>query len=356
MRSSAILDSLRKYGSSAVIDEIDASALFASGMEPSEMWMNIAPALRRADVVVVVLTSGINRSFFGYMCNEGIAAKSIGIIIGGTLADSIASKRTRYLPMLSFHTLLVQTDSLRRRLKEIGLTNVRVLHNFRTFDTNLLPNIRPRERLSRCVVYSRLVAEKGIETAVAAVRLFNKRREKPISLDLYGPVDTKRPEFYDWCMNLPKNEPIRYRGILDYHTAFLKLNEYDCLLFPTYFDGECFAGTIFEGFAAGLPIIATDWLYNSEFIQDGKNGFLVPIRRPDIIADKLELLADRDDLLNQMSVQSLASFETYREERVAPILYNAIEEILNAPASKRNFSSANHFMAARRMRRRNRFK
>ncbi|GBD89456.1 putative glycosyltransferase EpsD [bacterium BMS3Abin04] len=39
-----------------------------------------------------------------------------------------------------------------------------------------------------------------------------------------------------------------------------------------------------------LPIIATDWRGIPEIIEEGKNGFLVPVNDPDTTAEKIELL------------------------------------------------------------------
>lgn len=52
------------------------------------------------------------------------------------------------------------------------------------------------------------------------------------------------------------------------------LKNYDALLFPTYYEGEGFAGTIIDAFAAGLPVIASDWKYNSEIIKQGITGVI----------------------------------------------------------------------------------
>ena len=42
----------------------------------------------------------------------------------------------------------------------------------------------------------------------------------------------------------------------------------------TYYEGEGFAGTIIDAFAAGLPVIASDWKYNSEIIKQGITGVI----------------------------------------------------------------------------------
>jgi glycosyltransferase involved in cell wall biosynthesis len=49
------------------------------------------------------------------------------------------------------------------------------------------------------------------------------------------------------------------------------LRDYFALLFPIYYIGEGFAGTAIDAFSAGVPVIASDWKYNSEVIKEGIN-------------------------------------------------------------------------------------
>ena len=48
------------------------------------------------------------------------------------------------------------------------------------------------------------------------------------------------------------------------------------MLFPTFWDGEGFPGTIVDAFSAGLPVIATDWNCNAEIVDDMVNGIIYP--------------------------------------------------------------------------------
>lgn len=61
-----------------------------------------------------------------------------------------------------------------------------------------------------------------------------------------------------------------------------------------------------EAMACGCPVIATTNTGASELITDGVEGFIVPIRSPKIIAERLQQLADQPDLRQQMSQASLA--------------------------------------------------
>jgi L-malate glycosyltransferase len=58
---------------------------------------------------------------------------------------------------------------------------------------------------------------------------------------------------------------------------------------------EGLSNAIMEAMAAGLPVVATDAGGNSELVQDGATGFVVPVGDADAVARRLaELLADAE--------------------------------------------------------------
>jgi len=64
---------------------------------------------------------------------------------------------------------------------------------------------------------------------------------------------------------------------------------------------EGLALVIGEAMSCGLPVIATENTGASELIEHGKEGFIVPIRSPQIIAEYIEKLYIDRNLLHQMS-------------------------------------------------------
>ena len=69
---------------------------------------------------------------------------------------------------------------------------------------------------------------------------------------------------------------ISYQGMVPYDKSVEAIKDYYALLFPTYWDGEGFPGTIVDAFSAGLPVIATDWNCNAEIVDDMVNGIIYP--------------------------------------------------------------------------------
>ncbi|MFT3782558.1 MAG: glycosyltransferase family 4 protein [Nibricoccus sp.] len=69
---------------------------------------------------------------------------------------------------------------------------------------------------------------------------------------------------------------------------------HDVFVFPSLFEG--FGLVLLEAMAMGLPILTTAHTAGPDLIDDGLEGFIVPIRAPDAIAERLELLRAQRDL------------------------------------------------------------
>ena len=61
---------------------------------------------------------------------------------------------------------------------------------------------------------------------------------------------------------------VSYGGKVPFDKSVDILKNYFALLFPTYYDGEGFAGTLIDAFSAGVPVIASDWKYNAEIVNE----------------------------------------------------------------------------------------
>ncbi|ABN53541.1 MAG TPA: glycosyl transferase family 1 [Hungateiclostridium thermocellum] len=214
--------------------------------------------------VLVPLFSLINKLF---------GRKLFYVVIGGWLPTFL--KNYKWLVSWLHHMdgIFVETASMSEKLIEFGLKNVLVMPNFRQLrivdinelqDTHALPY--------KLCTFSRVLKEKGIEDAINAVIKVNTDCGREVcTLDIYGQIDEKyKDAFWAIMSNVPAY--IKYKGEAPYEKAVDVLKDYYLMLFPTYYEGEGFAGTIIDAFASGLPVIASDWRYNSEIVQDYKTG------------------------------------------------------------------------------------
>lgn len=131
-----------------------------------------------------------------------------------------------------------------------------------------------------------MIREKGIEEAITAVTLVNQEFERDVFyLDIYGPVgDEYREDFMEAVSN--SGDCATYCGVVDPVKSVDVLKGYYALLFPTYYEGEGFAGTLIDAMCAGVPVIVSDWKCNGEVVSDD-TGIIVKPRDSEALAEAL---------------------------------------------------------------------
>ncbi len=113
-----------------------------------------------------------------------------------------------------------------------------------------------------------------------------------------------------WIETLPHNEVLREMGA------------HDVLVFPSLSEG--FGMVVTEALSQGLPVITTPHTCGPDVLTDGEDGFIVPIRDPQAIAEKLELLHRDRERLAAMSEAALRkaqilTWESYRRGVVSVV-------------------------------------
>lgn len=84
-----------------------------------------------------------------------------------------------------------------------------------------------------------------------------------------------------------------YQPAVSQPELFRMYTEYDALILPTVFEG--FGLVIVEAMAAGLPVIATPHSMAPDVVENGKNGWIIPIRDAASISARVEELRQMDD-------------------------------------------------------------
>ena len=81
------------------------------------------------------------------------------------------------------------------------------------------------------------------------------------------------------------------------------------LIFPTLFDG--FGMVVQEAFAYGLPVITTAHAGAAELIVEGMNGFVIPPRDPEALAQIMSWCISHPEELWKMRVAALKTAEAW---------------------------------------------
>jgi len=161
---------------------------------------------------------------------------------------------------------------------------------------------------------------KGLSYLLKAAKILGDR----IELTLLG------TKVSDDCA--PLNEALgRFRWIrtLPHAEVLDEMGRHDVFVFPSLFEG--FGLVILEAMSRGLPVITTAHTAGPDVITEGVDGFIVPIRSAEAIAEKLELLAADRSRLEAMREAALVtarrcSWESYQQRLaavVAPLVSKA---------------------------------
>ena len=103
----------------------------------------------------------------------------------------------------------------------------------------------------------------------------------------------------------------RYVQSLPHQEVLAEMRRHDVFVFPSLCDG--FGLVLLEAMSQGLPVIATPHSGGPDFITEGKDGFIVPIRSSDAIADRLAWFAEHREETRAMgeSARAKAAFHTW---------------------------------------------
>lgn len=146
------------------------------------------------------------------------------------------------------------------------------------------------------VLAARLLAEKGIREFAAAAREV-KRRTQRARFVLLGGLDSNPG-------GLPESEVRAWvdDGTLEWpgHVADVRpwLKEASVYVLPSYREGV--PRSTQEAMAMGRPVITTDAPGCRETVVDGQNGFLVPVRASEILADRMMHFIEEPHLIEAM--------------------------------------------------------
>lgn len=247
-------------------------------------------------------------------------------VIGGWLPEIAVQNSTLTKRLKKFDGIWVETSSMKTVLGNVGLSNVAVVPNFKKLsaisESDFL--LEAEEPYKLCL-FSRVMKEKGIEDAIQAVKIVNQQcKRQAYSLDIYGPIDSEYRNRFEF---LKKEFPpyIQYRGVVPPNCSVETLKNYYILLFPTYYEGEGAAGTLVDSLFAGLPVIASDWRYNSEIVADNQTGLIFKTHDINDLCEKLTYALANKSQIVEMKSNCIAKATQYSYEGAI----HKIVELLN---------------------------
>lgn len=156
----------------------------------------------------------------------------------------------------------------------------------------------PKEEKIKVIFTGRMIEEKGVLILAKAAQKLKEEYKDKVQFLLVGglwtnPTALKQKDVESLC----DGEYIQWLG---YRTDVKDLLAQSSIVaFPSYYR-EGLPKSLIEANAIGRPIITTDSIGCKDTVEDGINGFLIPIKDSNALAEKLRILINDPDLRIKM--------------------------------------------------------
>jgi glycosyltransferase involved in cell wall biosynthesis len=177
-------------------------------------------------------------------------------------------------------------DSIPSDLRE---TRKCIVAAFGSPECERTPKFEPAGKKIRVLFAGSMTQRKGLADLFAAMKLVRREDfELVVMGSVMAPMDFYRKQFRDFVYEPPRP-----------HEKVLELMETcDVLVMPSIVEGRALVQQ--EAMSRGVILIATANAGAADLVEDGTAGFLVPIRSPGDIAEKLTWIADHRAALPEM--------------------------------------------------------
>lgn len=282
--------------------------------------------LTEEDVVIIDRTTGIGQAI---MQNAG-PAKIVSIIHadhfseGSTDEENILWNNYYEYAFSQRHNIdyfVSATDEQNNLVKEQFAKYVGVVPNVVTIPVGSLPELKYPEGERKpysLITASRLATEKHVDWIVEAV--VEARKTIPeLTLDIYG----KGPEEEKLIGLIEKyncKDSIRLCGQQNLDEVY---KNYEAYIAGSTSEG--FGLTLMEAVGSGLPIIGFDVRYgNKTFIDDGENGYKIPVHDRMESSERIAKLAE--SIVRMFTEADLESFHAHSYEKAKDYLTTEVEK------------------------------
>lgn len=294
---------------------------------PIKVFFQTIKSMFVCDSVIVLIAQNGMKVFpmLLHFLKKFTKAKTYHDVLGGDLPMMVEEnpKLVKYLN--SFEMNWVEFQSMCDKLKAQGVKNVSILPNIKRLEAvcGFAEEDFGKKPLRFCT-FSRVCKEKGITDAVEAIhKVNNEFGEIVAKLDIYGQVFEDYKEEFE---NLKKNfgDAIKYGGIIAFNSSVETLKNYDALLFPTFYVGEGFPGTIIDAFHSAVPVFATDWNANKEIITDGVTGIVYPNDAHKDLYSAVKWAVENKKEVIKMKENALVEAEKYGADNLIKVIIDEI--------------------------------
>ena len=306
------------------LKDIEAAGLRAVNLPMSRSGMNLIEELRacrflyrlyRQDMPDVVHHVGIKAILWGSLVAK--LAKVNGVVnaisgLGAFFAEDNNSILPKVIPnVLRFshhrNNLLVIFQNQEDKALYVGHhiikdSQARMIRGSGVDLDNFRYTPEPSEGIIIVMLTCRMIREKGVFELVEAAELLRKEYEDKAEFWIVGGLDDHPGAITkDEIESVCDNQYIKWLGRREDIKELLQ--QCHIYAFPSYYK-EGIPKSLIEAAAIGRPIVTTQNIGCKEVVEDGVNGYLVPVKDSASLAEKIKLMIDDKNLRMKMGKAS----------------------------------------------------
>ena len=174
----------------------------------------------------------------------------------------------------------------------------------------------PMNRPLRVLFAGSMGQRKGLGDLFNAVKMLNTKNIELVVLgSLLAPLDFYKNEFphFRYEANRPNAQVLEL------------MQSCDVFCLPSIVEGR--ALVMQEAMSQGLPVIITPNTGGADLVQESRTGFLVPIRSPHAIAEKINWFLDNRSKIPEMGIAARQHAARYTWENYGSIILNGLKTV-----------------------------
>lgn len=187
-------------------------------------------------------------------------------------------------------------------LTKIGFDDTKIVKKY-----NFVPDVKfnlnsiGAENLPKryVVFYGRIGEEKGIRLLM---KMWNQINDIPLVVMGGGPLER---EFSEWAAN---KDNVYFLGYTEHRKCLTIVKKCEFVIFPSIWYEGCSMVEI-ETESLGKPLIATDLGFSAEAIENGVNGYKIPLGDLASFTSTVKELWKKPKLCQQMGINSRMDYE-----------------------------------------------
>ena len=166
-------------------------------------------------------------------------------------------------------------------------------------------NKRKENEKFKILFVGRPTLSKGIQYLIQSL----SKLDFPWEVEIAGSIPETPDQISQKLVSFFKDDRCKFLGQITNDKLLKKMNNNHVFLFPSMFEG--FGQVLLEAFSCGLPVITTFNTGGYDIIEDGKNGFLTPIRDYKITTEVLNNFYNDDELRISIAENAYSSINNY---------------------------------------------